>query len=167
MRKRPDSHLCTGEEAPDFRIMDADEQWFKLSEELKSGPIVLVFYPADFGVVCSIEMREFKEAKEEFNSNGYRVVWVNTDSIRSHRGWRSKMKVPFRMLSDTNAEASRLFGVFIEEENGLVKKFSNRAIFVIQGDGCITYKWVADQPAVSPDLKQVMASLDRKMDVNR
>jgi peroxiredoxin len=167
MRQRPDSHLCTGKEAPDFRVIDADEQWFKLSEELKSGPIVLVFYPADFGVVCSIEMREFKEAKEEFDLRGYRVVWINTDSIRSHRGWRAKMKVPFRMLSDASGKASKLFGVFIENENGLLKRFSNRAIFVIQEDGCITYKWVADQPAVSPDLEQVIASLDRKTDVNR
>jgi len=112
-------------------------------------------------------MREFKEAKEEFDLRGYRVVWINTDSIRSHRGWRAKMNVPFRMLSDASGKASKLFGVFIENENGLLKRFSNRAIFVIQEDGCITYKWVADQPAVSPDLKQVIASLDRKMDVNR
>jgi peroxiredoxin len=166
MRQRPDSHLCTGEVAPDFTVKDADENWFRLREELKVGPIVLVFYPADFGVVCSIEMREFKEGKEKFDSHGYRVVWINTDSIKSHRGWRSKMKVPFRMLSDSSGQVSRLFGVFIEDEDGLLKRFSNRAIFVIGEDGCITYKWVADQPAISPDLKQVIASLDRKTDVD-
>jgi peroxiredoxin len=155
MRQRPDSHLNTGDQAPDFRVMDADERWFKLSEELKSGPIVLVFYPADFGVVCSIEMREFKEVKEVFDSCGHKVVWMNTDSIRSHRGWRSKMNVPFRMLCDEGGSVSKLYGVFLEEE-GLLKNFSNRSIFIIDGNSTIRYKWVADMPANPPPMEEVL-----------
>ena len=155
MRQRPDSHLCTEKEAPDFMVIDADEQWFKLSEELKSGPIVLVFYPADFGVVCSIEMRDFKEAKEEFDSCGYRVVWINTDSIRSHRGWRSKINSPFRMLCDEGGSVSKLYGVFLEEE-GLLKNFSNRSIFIIDRKMIIRYKWVADRPANPPPMEEVL-----------
>jgi peroxiredoxin len=158
MRLRPDSHLCDGEMAPDFEVLDADRRPFRLSKELRYGPILLVFYPADFGVVCSIEMRMFMEVREEIEKLGYRVVWINTDSIESHLKWRSKTGSPFRMLSDSGGSVSKLYGVFIDEE-GILKNFSNRSIFAIQTDGCIKYKWVAGQPAVSPDLNEVLASI--------
>ena len=155
MRLRPDSHLCDGETAPDFEVLDADRRPFRLSEELKEGPIILVFYPADFGVVCSIEMRMFKEAQKEFEERGYRVVWINTDSIENHQKWRSKTSSPFRMLSDRDGRVSKLFGVFIEEE-GLLRNFSNRSIFIMDEDMIIRYKWVAEQPAIAPVLEDVI-----------
>ena len=162
MRQRPDSHLCLGETAPDFQLPDASDEPFILSHELEKGPIILVFYPADFGVVCSIEMREFKEMREEFERRGYRVVWINTDSTESHRRWRVKMGIPFQMVSDPLGEVSRLYGIFLEED-GMLKNFSNRSVFVIGGDGCIIYKWVADRPAISPDLKDIISAIDGNM----
>lgn len=158
MRQRSDSHLCIGGPAPDFEIMDADEKTFRLSRELGKAPIVLVFYPADFGVVCSIEMKELIEIRGKLESHGYRVICINTDTTENHRRWRAKMDIPFRMLGDQDGKVSRLYGVFMEEE-GLLKNFSNRSIFVIQTDGCITYKWVAGQPAILPDFNEVLASI--------
>lgn len=158
VRQRADSHLCVGGTAPDFKVMDADDRPFRLSHELGERPIILVFYPSDFGVVCSIQMREFKKNRERFDSFGYRVVWMSTDTTENHRRWRSKMDIPFQLLSDNDGSVSRLYGVFIEEE-GVLKKFSNRSIFVIQTDRCITYKWVAGHPAISPDLNEVLDSI--------
>jgi len=161
MKLRPDSHLFTGDEAPDFQVLDADEGSFSLSDELKSAPIVLVFYPTDFGIVCTIELREFKEIREEIESMGYRIVWINTDSTASHRSWRMKAKVPFQMLSDPGGEVSKMYGIFLEED-GLLKNFSNRSIFVIEQDSRLSYRWVGRKPATSPPLDELLESLRRR-----
>jgi peroxiredoxin len=158
MELRPDSHLQVGDRAPDFEVLDADDRTFRLSEELEKAPIVLAFHPSDFGIICSIQMREFKEVRQVFEEKGYRVVWINTDSRMSHRSWRVKAKIPFPLLEDEENEVSKLYGIFLEED-GLLKDFSNRALFVIQSDGTISYKWVSLRPATSPPMDELLAAL--------
>ncbi len=159
MELRPDSHLSPGDIAPDFEVLDADEKTFRLSKEIQNGPIILAFYPSDFGIVCSIQLREFKEVMDVFESKGYRTVWINTDSLVSHRRWRVKAGVPFKLLGDPGGEVSKLYGIFLEGGDGLLKNFSNRAIFVIQPDGRISYKWVSLRPATSPPVEELLAAL--------
>lgn len=160
MRKRPDSHLNVGDIAPDFSLPDADEEIFVLSDEIRKHPVLLVFYPSDFGVMCSIEMREFKELKEKLDDLGIEVVWINTDSTRSHRAWRARADIPFRLLSDSDFTVSKDYGVFLEED-GLLKNFSNRALFLVGRDGRILYKWVGLRPATNPPLAEMIEEVER------
>jgi len=159
MNERPDSHLKVGDRAPDFSLPDADEEIFVLSDELEKHPVLLVFYPSDFGVMCSIEMREFKELKEKLDRLGVEVVWINTDSTRSHRAWRAKADIPFRLLSDSRFTVSKDYGVFLEED-GLLKNFSNRALFLVGRDGKILYRWVGLRPATNPDLGEMIKAIE-------
>ena len=59
--------LEVGSEAPDFTLLEAPGKKVTLSEELKKGPVVLVFYPADFTSVCQEELCMFRDALVEYN----------------------------------------------------------------------------------------------------
>lgn len=44
----PQDGLEVGEQAPDFRLKNQDQETVVLSEQLAQGPVVLVFYPMAF-----------------------------------------------------------------------------------------------------------------------
>lgn len=56
---------------------------FKLSEALKTGPVVVYFYPKAFTSGCSIEANLFAQANDEFQSLGATVIGVSGDDIET------------------------------------------------------------------------------------
>ena len=57
--------LAVGSTAPDFTVeawLAGKTQPFRLAEALKSGPVVLYFFPAAFTPGCNIEARLFSQA---------------------------------------------------------------------------------------------------------
>ena len=71
--------LPIGRTAPDFRTMGAlNGKPFRLhlAEQLKSGPVVLYFYPKAFTKGCTFEARAFSEASPQFAAAGARVILV-------------------------------------------------------------------------------------------
>jgi hypothetical protein len=54
---------------------------FELADALKTGPVVLYFYPAAFTSGCTVEAHEFAEATEKFKALGATVIGVSHDSI--------------------------------------------------------------------------------------
>ncbi|MFP4545272.1 MAG: redoxin domain-containing protein [Methanomassiliicoccales archaeon] len=147
--------------APDFSLTQDDEETFRLEEELGRNPVILLFYPSDFGIICSIEMREFHEMCGRLEELGIRVVGVSIDHTRTHRAWKQKLRIPFRLLADEEGEVSRLYGVYLEEEMGMLKRMANRAVFLIDQEGTIRYRWVAPEPATSPDMEEVGEAVER------
>jgi peroxiredoxin len=66
--------LKPGTEAPDFTTqatLAGKPFKFSLSDALKSGPVVLYFYPAAFTKGCTIEAHEFAEATEKLLMTSY------------------------------------------------------------------------------------------------
>ncbi len=56
---------------------------FKLTEALKTGPVVVYFYPKAFTSGCSIEANLFAQASDEFQSLGATVIGVSGDDIET------------------------------------------------------------------------------------
>lgn len=71
--------LKPGAAAPDFTstaYLAGKGSPFKLSDQLKKGPVVLYFFPSAFTKGCTIEAHEFAEATPEFQKMGATVVGV-------------------------------------------------------------------------------------------
>ncbi len=49
-----------GDLAPDFSLPEASGDLVVLHDELSKGPAILAFYPTDWGIVCTLEMKAFK-----------------------------------------------------------------------------------------------------------
>ena len=76
--------LAVGRTAPDFRTMGAlNGKPFRLhlAEQLKSGPVVLYFYPKAYTKGCTLEARAFSEATPQFAAAGARVIGLSADDL--------------------------------------------------------------------------------------
>ena len=67
---------------------------------------------------------------------------MSRDSLKSHEGFKAKMKFPFELLSDTEEAACTLFGV-MKMKNMYGKKVRGieRSTFVLDGEGAIAREW--------------------------
>jgi len=70
------------------------------------------------------------------------VVGVSRDSLKSHEGFKAKMKFPFELLSDSDEKLCAQFGV-IKMKNMYGKKVRGieRSTFVIDKDGVLARDW--------------------------
>ncbi|MGP8099044.1 MAG: peroxiredoxin [Steroidobacteraceae bacterium] len=76
--------LKQGDIAPDFKTqasLAGKEFTFSLHDALKTGPVVVYFYPAAFTGGCNLQAHTFAENHEKFVAAGASVIGVSLDSI--------------------------------------------------------------------------------------
>ncbi|MEI6773289.1 MAG: redoxin domain-containing protein [bacterium] len=77
--------------------------------------LVLFFYPADFTFVCPTELKDLNTAYQEIQDTKAEILVISTDTVFSHKRWIETEKLlenfKIQMVSDRNAELSKLFGV--------------------------------------------------------
>ena len=114
---------------------------FKLSDQ-RGKKLVVYFYPKDNTPGCTVEGADFRDRYKEFRKAGAEVVGVSRDSLKSHEGFKAKMKFPFELLSDAEEELCAQFGV-IKMKNMYGKKVRGieRSTFVIDGEGRLAREW--------------------------
>ena len=150
-----------GAKAPDFTLPNQDRENVTLSEQLKSGPVVLAFFPAAFSGTCTTEMCTFRDAAPSMNEVNAKVLGISVDTFFAQKAWADQQKLNFPLLSDFNKEVIRKYGVVNADMIGL-KDISKRAVFVIDRNGVVRHKEVLDDARNEPDygkVKQALASL--------
>ena len=148
--------LPPGTKAPDFALPDASGRVVKL-HDFAGQPLVLVFYPLDWSPGCSQQLDLYQHELDEFARRGARVVGVSVDSGYSHGAWAAVRGIGFPLLADFNpkGEVARKYRVYREDLG-----FSDRALYVIDGDGVIRYGHVSPFLHHIPDIYELFAALD-------
>lgn len=149
--------LEIGMKAPGFILPDKDGNAVSLSDFL-GKKVVLYFYPKDNTPGCTRQACAFAGLYGEFEKKGVQVIGISKDSIASHVKFAEKYNLPFVLLSDTELEAIKAYGVWQEKKlYGKVSMGVVRTTFVIDEEGIIQ-KIV---PKVKPDTNaaEILAEL--------
>ncbi len=103
--------LKPGAKAPDFVLPNENGEEVSLTDILKTGPIVLYFYPADFTPGCTKEACAIRDMHDDILSVGLRVVGISPQDAASHAKFKKKYDLPFTLLSDTDKVAIKMYEV--------------------------------------------------------
>src|SRR5450755_2852079 len=106
----------TGEPAPEFTLETDQGEQVTLSS-LGDKPVVLFFYPKDDTPGCTIECKEFRDARASFNERAH-VFGISPDDVASHQAFRDKYALNFPLLSDPGHKIADQFGVWGPRKNG-------------------------------------------------
>ena len=67
---------------------------------------------------------------------------MSRDSIRSHEGFKAKMKFPFELLADVDETVCEEFGVMkLKNMYGKKVRGIERSTFVLDGEGRLAREW--------------------------
>lgn len=126
-----------GDLAPDFMLSGTMGE-VRLSELLREGPVVLLFYVEDNTPSCTRQVESFRDEYETLSELGARVVAVSADPLPVHERFVDRLGgLPFPLLADPDLEVARLYGVADEQF-----KRAGRAVFVIDRDGTVKERFV-------------------------
>ena len=131
--------LPTGTKAPDFRTMGAlGGKSFRLhlAEQLRSGPVVLYFYPKAFTKGCTLEAKAFADAMPQFRAAGARVIGMSADDLPTLKRFSTEACRNVFPVAIANKATIKAYDVSMPVV-GSVGTMSNRTSYVIARDGRI------------------------------
>jgi peroxiredoxin len=147
--------LAPGTRAPDFTLGSTPAQTVSLTD-YRGRPVILAFYPADWSPVCGDQMALYNEVLPEFERYGAQLLGISVDGVWCHAAFAKDRKLRFPLLTDfePKGEVARRYGVYRTGDG-----FTERALFVIDGDGII--RWSDVSPIdVNPGADGILRALD-------
>ena len=149
-----------GQKAPEFTLHDADRQQRSLSE-FQGKNVVLAFYPGAFTGVCTTEMCTFRDRMSDFNSLNAQVLGISVDGAFSQKVFSDQNNLNFPLLSDFSRRVVNQYDVALPNFAGMDGYVAaQRAVFVVDKEGVVRYRWIAPNPGVEPDYDEVKQALD-------
>ena len=144
------------ETAPDFNLKNTEKNDIALSS-YKGKTVVLAFYPGAFTGVCDNEMCSLRDSMNSFNDLNATVLGISVDSPWANAEFAKKYEINFNLLSDYNRDVSKAYNMIFNGLGGLEGyEWSNRVIIIIDGQGLIQYRWVAENPGVEPNYSEII-----------
>lgn len=139
--------LSVGTKPRDFALQDANGKIHQLSD-YTGKKIVIYFYPKDDTPGCTTQACAFRDAYDDFKALDVVVIGISKDDGKSHQAFIQKYDLPFMLLSDTEAEVARQFGVWVEKSlYGKKYMGMNRSTFVLDESGVITHVFEKATPS--------------------
>jgi len=136
-----DTPSAIGLTVPEFSAEMTSGKTFRLSD-YKGKNIVLYFYPKDNTPGCSAQSMEFRDLYARFQSEKAEIFGISRDNNRSHEGFKTRLGMPFELISDPDESLCALFNV-MREKNMYGKKVRGieRSTFVIDATGTLVKEW--------------------------
>jgi thioredoxin-dependent peroxiredoxin len=151
--------LAPGAQAPDFTTeatLAGKPFKFSLAEALKSGPVVLYFYPAAFTKGCTVEAHNFAEATDKFKALGATVIGVSHDNIDTLNKFSvSECRNKFAVAADADQKITKDYDAIL----AIKPEYANRTSYVIAPNGKIIYEYTALDP--DKHVENTMAAVEK------
>lgn len=130
--------LTAGQKAPEFSLLDQNGHTVELSALLKSGAVLLYFYPKAMTPGCTVQACNLRDSLAEFSQKGVQVLGISTDPVKSLAKFTERDALNFTLLSDPDHQTAAAFGVWGEKKfMGKVYDGIHRVSFLIGQDGII------------------------------
>lgn len=131
------THLQAGAKAPLFSGVDQDGNKISLAD-FKGQKVVVYFYPEDDTPTCTIQACNLRDNYGLLTKNGFKVIGVSPDDVKSHQKFREKFSLPFTLIADPQHKIIEKYGVW-GEKNLYGRNYMglHRTTFVIDEKGII------------------------------
>lgn len=140
--------LNVNDTAPDFTVhgyMAGKPFTFHLNQALKSGPVVLYFFPAVHTGGCNLEAHLFAEAADDFKRQGATVIGVtagNLDQLQVFSTETQYCSGKFPVVADPDLSVAKEY----KTANLPLLHMSDRTSYVITPDHRIVLSYTAGNP---------------------
>lgn len=128
--------VTAGDPAPPFTLAgvhDGVRRDYRL-DEFAGRPVVLIFYPGDNTPVCTRQLNAYTGDIDRFLALDAQLLAASPEDLDSHHGFADHQGgFAFPLLADVNKSVARDYGVLGP------MGFYRRCVFVIDGDGLLTY----------------------------
>jgi peroxiredoxin len=103
--------LQIGETVKDFTATNLHDEIFDLSEALKEGPLVVIFYRGQWCPICNKHLKTLEDSLQLIYDKGAKVVAISPEKSEFLKKTAEKTNATFNLLYDEDYIISDIFGV--------------------------------------------------------
>lgn len=175
------SGLKPGDAAPDFSATDTDGNNLTLSNELKNGPVVIIFYRGEWCPVCNRYLSNFQDSLSYIIDAGAKVLAVAPETTDNALKMVNKTGATFTVIPDPTEEIMQRYDVAFNVTEAYQKKIQNAleadiasnngktdaklpvpATFIINQEGIIIYRQFNLDYHIRATVKDIIDNLPKK-----
>ncbi len=166
--KMPDPGIKVGEKAPNFTLQNAFGKTVKLHDELRKGPVVLVFYRGAWCPFCNLHLRTLQDSLPQIKHHGAQLITISPQKPGRAAKQFTESDFQFEALSDSDSKVMKdyklyfevtedlqavyhKFGVDLEDYNG-----KDRAVLPVPGSFVIDQDGIVRAMQAQTDYKKRM-----------
>lgn len=127
--------LKQGDKAPDFTVVDHSGNKIELSEKLKHGKVVLIFYRGSWCPYCNKHMSHLQDSLNLILNKGASLIAITPETNQSINKIIAKTKVSFSIVYDSTYVVMKKYGTAFKMDNGTIKKYKLFGLDVEEANG--------------------------------
>jgi len=170
--------LKVGATIPDVTLRTENDQAVKLRTLVAAKPTVLIFYRGSWCPFCTRHLQDLAGIEPEVAKAGAQILAISMDQPEKLKATPGHDTLGYQLLSDSDAAATRAFGLAFRVEDALVKKYKDSykidleaasgrdhhilpypAVFVASTNGVIQFAHFNPDYKVRLEPKKILAAL--------
>lgn len=169
--------LNVNEKAPVFSAKDQFGNLFNLVEQLKKGPIVMVFYRGEWCPYCNRQLKGLQDSLPFIIQKGANLVAVSPEQHTSILKTVKKTNASYPILFDDELKIMKSYHVAFKVDEVTIERYKNFGIdfnavngsngatlpvptvYIISKDGTITFKHYDPDYKKRISVKEILANL--------
>lgn len=174
------SGLKPGDTAPDLNAKDTNGKYITLKEELKNGPLVIIFYRGEWCPVCNRYLSNFQDSLSYVIAAGANVLAITPEMPSSAKKMITKTGATFTIIPDPTEEIMQSYDVLFNVTEAYQQKIRNAleadiasnndkkdamlpvpATFIINQEGVIVYRQFNLDYHVRATVKNILDNLPK------
>jgi peroxiredoxin len=115
--------LKVGDAIPDVKLRTEENEEVSLRKLVSEKPTVLIFYRGGWCPFCNRHLQSLVGIEEDLNKAGAQLLAISMDTPEKLKATPDRSKLPYRLFSDSDANAAKAFGIAFKVDEALVKKY--------------------------------------------
>ncbi|WP_294299169.1 thioredoxin-dependent thiol peroxidase [uncultured Chryseobacterium sp.] len=130
--------LKIGDKLPEFEGINQNGETID-SKKFNGKKLVVFFYPKANTPGCTAEACNLRDHYSELKDQGFQLLGVSADPVKSQKNFSEKYELPFDMIADEQRDIIEKFGVW-QLKKFMGKEFMGivRTTFVFDENGVCT-----------------------------
>ena len=129
------SSLKVGDKMPSFALFNATSKIIKSEDLLSNGPLVINFYRGGWWPFCNLELGGYQEIIDEIHRKGAQLVAITPELPNETLSTAEKLNLEYEILSDTNNEIGKKFGIVFSMEDELKDVYKGFGVDLVTTQG--------------------------------
>lgn len=129
------SAMREGAMAPEFTLSDSNGKQVSSTELLKQGDLVVVFYRGAWCPFCNKYLNTMQKRAADIKAAGGNVVAISAENADSSMATAKKNELQFPVLSDTNLDTARKFGIVYQLAAAMDEKYRSMGLDLAMKNG--------------------------------
>lgn len=133
-QKAPEGLFINAKPA-DFKAVDFNGRTVRLKDEVKKGPVVMVFYRGEWCPFCNRFLQKLQDSLQLITDKGASIIAVTPEINEGIAKTVEKTKANFTIISDVDLKIMKAFRVDYTLEESIVKRYLTAGIDVVANNG--------------------------------